>query len=100
MVALGRALMSQPKAILLDEPTIGLAPMLVKAVFETIKTIRNRFGTAICIIEHNVEGVLSIADRAYVLALGKIAYSGNPTGVINSGILERVFVGRSFDDGS
>jgi ABC-type branched-subunit amino acid transport system ATPase component len=67
--------------------------MLVKAVFEQIKAIRDELATAFCIVEHNVQGVLSIADRAYVIAVGKVVYSGEAQGLAGSGILERVLFG-------
>lgn len=75
MVALGRAMISNPKLLILDEPSLGLAPMLVQAVFEKIKEANER-GTTILLIEQNVQHSLSMADRAYVLENGRILKTG------------------------
>ena len=72
MLALGRALMLRPEVLLLDEPSLGLSPKAVKKSFETIKNISTQFRTSILIVEQNVKSVLEIADRAYVLRLGKV----------------------------
>ncbi|MBQ3423765.1 MAG: ABC transporter ATP-binding protein [Clostridia bacterium] len=75
MLAIGRALMSQPKLLLLDEPSMGLAPNLVLMIFDLIESI-NRQGTTILLIEQNANMALSVADRAYVLETGSIAIEG------------------------
>jgi len=75
MLAMGRALMSSPKLLLLDEPSMGLAPMLVEKIFEIIVDI-NKSGTTIMLVEQNANMALSIADRAYVLETGEIVLSG------------------------
>lgn len=72
MLALGRALMLRPEVLLLDEPSLGLSPKAVKKSFWTIKNISTQFRTSILIVEQNVKSVLEIADRAYVLRLGKV----------------------------
>ena len=75
MLAMGRALMSHPKLMMLDEPSMGLAPILVSQVFDMIKHL-NETGTTILLVEQNAEKALSIADRAYVMEIGEITLSG------------------------
>ena len=75
MLAMGRALMSRPKLLMLDEPSMGLAPILVQQIFDIIKEL-HRSGTTILLVEQNAEMALNIADRAYVLESGKIKLSG------------------------
>jgi branched-chain amino acid transport system ATP-binding protein len=76
MLAMGRALMARPKLLLLDEPSMGLAPLLVKTIFRIIEEI-NKSGTTILLVEQNANMALSIADRAYVIETGKIVLSGS-----------------------
>lgn len=76
MLAIGRALMGNPKLLLLDEPSLGLAPLIVKGIFEIIKEIRAD-GTTVLIVEQNALQTLKIADYAYVLEVGKIRMEGN-----------------------
>ena len=92
MVAIARGLITDPKILLLDEPSLGLSPKIVKEVFAKIKEINERRGTAIMIVEHNLHSVLAIVDRAYLLDKGKIVIEDGPQNIIDSGILERVFV--------
>jgi len=94
MLAIARGLISDPKVLLLDEPSLGLAPKVVKEVFAKIKEINERRQTAIMIVEHNLHSVLSIVDRAYLLDKGKIVVEDIPDEIINSGILEKVFLGK------
>ena len=75
MLAMGRGLMSRPRLLLLDEPSLGLAPKLVHVVFEAVREI-NRQGTTILLVEQNAYGALQIADRGYVLENGEIVLSG------------------------
>lgn len=75
MLAVGRALMSQPTLLLLDEPSLGLAPLLVKEIFNVVKRIRDR-GVTVLLVEQNAHMALEVADRAYVLETGKIVMSG------------------------
>mgnify|MGYP000355691572 CR=1 FL=1 len=75
MLAMGRALMSRPRLLLLDEPSMGLAPLLVKEIFNIIKEI-NESGTTVLLVEQNANMALSIADKAYVLETGRIALAG------------------------
>jgi len=76
MLAMGRALMSKPRIILMDEPSMGLSPLLVSEIFDIIKVI-NESGTTVLLVEQNAKKALSIADRAYVLETGKITLSGD-----------------------
>ena len=95
MLALGRGLMADPDLLLLDEPTLGLAPIVVTEVFEKVHEISERLSTTIMVVEHNIKGVLDIADRAYVLDKGTIAHEGTPQSVRDSTILTDVFLGRA-----
>ena len=94
LLSIARGLMTEPKILLLDEPTLGLAPKVVKEVFEKIKEINERSGTAIMLVEHNLKSVLEIVNRAYVLNHGKIIKEDSPANIIASGILEKVFTGK------
>jgi len=76
MLAMGRALMSNPSVLLLDEPSMGLAPILVEQIFDIIREL-NKQGTTILLVEQNAQAALQVADRAYVLETGKITISGN-----------------------
>ncbi|MFO7273920.1 MAG: ABC transporter ATP-binding protein [Bacillota bacterium] len=76
MLAIGRALMAEPRLLLLDEPSLGLAPMLVREIFATIKEINERDGVTILLVEQNAHQALQIADRAYVLETGRVVLSG------------------------
>ena len=94
MLALGRGLMAGPEALLLDEPTLGLAPIVVKEVFQKVAEINQRLNTTIFVVEHNIKGVLDIANRAYVLDKGRVVHSGTPQSVRETNILTDVFLGR------
>ena len=95
MLALGRGLMAAPQMLLLDEPTLGLAPIVVKEVFAKVSEINRRLGTTTLIVEHNIKGVLDIVDRAYVLDRGSVVHDGDPRTVRESGILTEVFLGAA-----
>ena len=94
LLSIARGLMTQPKLLLLDEPTLGLSPKVVKEIFETIKTINKNHKTAIIVVEHNLHSLLPITDRAYVLVHGKIVASDTGPNIAKSDILERVFMGK------
>ena len=83
MLAMGRALMSRPKLLMLDEPSMGLAPILVEQIFKIIQTLHEA-GTTILLVEQNAQATLSIADRGYVLETGKIVTSGTGTELLAS----------------
>ncbi|MEG0095738.1 MAG: ABC transporter ATP-binding protein, partial [Erysipelotrichaceae bacterium] len=92
MLAMGRALMSKPKLLLLDEPSMGLAPILVKEIFSIIKDIKAQ-GTTVLLVEQNARMALSIADRAYVLETGKIVLSGSGSELSLSEDIQKAYLG-------
>lgn len=94
MLALARGLMIDPKVLLLDEPSLGLAPIIVKEVFQKIKEINEKRKTAIIVVEHNIKSLLEITQRAYVLDKGKVVVSDTPQNIIESNVLEKVFLGN------
>jgi len=94
MVALARGIIIKPKLLLLDEPSLGLAPKIVKEVFIKIKEINERHKTAIIIVEHNLKSLLEIVHRAYILDKGKVIKEGEPKELMKSDILEKVFLGK------
>ncbi|MBQ3180254.1 MAG: ABC transporter ATP-binding protein [Firmicutes bacterium] len=93
MMAMGRALMSKPRIILMDEPSMGLSPLFVSEIFEIIKEI-SREGVTVLIVEQNAKKVLSIADRAYVLETGKIVLEGNAADLINDDSVKKAYLGE------
>jgi branched-chain amino acid transport system ATP-binding protein len=93
MVAIGRALMSRPRLLLMDEPSMGLAPALVQQNFTIIKQVHEA-GVAILMVEQNATMALSIADRGYVLATGEIVLSGSAESLLRSDDLKRAYLGR------
>ena len=95
VLALARALMTEPKALLLDEPSLGLAPKVIKEVFAHIRAINEERGAAIMVVEHNMMSLLEIAQRAYVLDKGKVVAVDSATSLVESDILERVFMGTA-----
>jgi branched-chain amino acid transport system ATP-binding protein len=92
MVAIGRGLMSLPKLLMFDEPSLGLAPILVREVFNVIKRIREA-GTTVLIVEQNTKQTLSIADRAYVLETGKITLQGTGQALLNDEHVKKAYLG-------
>jgi len=92
MLAMGRALMSRPRILLLDEPSMGLAPLLVKEIFEIIKDI-NKNGTTILLIEQNANMALSVAGRAYVIENGEITLSGTGAELAKSDEIRKAYLG-------
>ena len=92
MLAMGRALMSKPKILLLDEPSMGLSPLLVKEIFNIIKEI-NEQGTSILLVEQNAKMALAIADRAYVLETGKIVMTGTGEELLKSEDIKKAYLG-------
>jgi branched-chain amino acid transport system ATP-binding protein len=93
MVAMGRALMSQPKLLLMDEPSMGLAPVLVERSFEIIKQV-NDAGVAMLVVEQNANVSLSIADRGYVLSTGRIVLEGKAADLLEDEGLRKAYLGR------
>jgi len=92
MLAIGRALMSQPKVLLLDEPSLGLAPILVDTIFEVIREI-NKEGTTILLIEQNASKALQVANRGYVLETGQIVKEGSAKELLESPDVQRAYLG-------
>ncbi len=93
MLAIGRALMANPRMLLLDEPSMGLAPVLVEQIFETIRDI-NRQGTTILLVEQNAAMALSIAHRGYVLETGAIALAGTAPELMENPAVRRAYLGE------
>lgn len=93
MLAMGRALMSKPKIIVMDEPSMGLSPIFVSNIFDIIQTIRET-GTTVLLVEQNAKKALSIADRAYVLETGKISLSGKVSDLINDASVKKAYLGE------
>ncbi len=92
MLAMGRGLMSRPKLMMLDEPSMGLAPILVEQVFDIIRSL-HRAGTTILLVEQNAKMALSIADRAYVLETGRITLSGTGDELAQSDAVKKAYLG-------
>ena len=93
MLAMGRALMSRPKIILMDEPSMWLSPLLVSEVFDIIREI-NAAGTTVLVVEQNARKVLSIADRAYVLETGNIVLEGNAKDLLSDDSVKKAYLGE------
>ena len=92
MLALARALMLDPTLLLLDEPTAGLAPMMIESVFERISSIK-KSGVAVMLIEQNARAALQISDRGYVLAAGRNQFHGNGEDLANNSEIARLYLG-------
>ena len=93
MLAMGRALMSSPKLLMLDEPSMGLAPILVEQIFEIIQSL-HKAGTTILLVEQNAQMALSIADRAYVLETGRISLSGPAAELLTNDSVRKAYLGE------
>ena len=93
MLAMGRALMSHPKIILMDEPSMGLSPLYVTEIFDIIRSV-NESGTTVLLVEQNAKKALSIANRAYVLETGKISLSGKASDLINDASVKKAYLGE------
>ena len=92
MLAMGRALMSKPELLMLDEPSMGLAPLLVEKIFDIIKEL-NDAGTTILLVEQNAQMALSVADRGYVLETGKIVTSAKASDLLNNDAVKKAYLG-------
>lgn len=92
MLAMGRALMSHPKLLMLDEPSMGLAPILVEQIFEIIQNL-HKAGTTILLVEQNAQAALSVADRGYVLETGKIVTTGTGAELLSSPAIKKAYLG-------
>jgi branched-chain amino acid transport system ATP-binding protein len=92
MLAIGRALMSDPKVLMLDEPSLGLAPILARSVLRTVREIANR-GTAVLLVEQNARQALAIADKAYVIEVGRIVLQGEAATLARDERVQRAYLG-------
>jgi branched-chain amino acid transport system ATP-binding protein len=95
MVAIGRAMMSRPKLLLLDEPSLGLAPLVVSGILQTIRLLRER-GTTILLVEQNAKAALRVADRGYVLETGRIILEGETEDLLNNKEVQRAYLGKEY----
>ncbi len=93
MLAMGRALMSRPKIIVMDEPSMGLSPILINEIFDIIQTV-SASGTTVLLVEQNAKKALSIADRAYVLETGKIVLEGDAKKLMNDDSIKKAYLGE------
>jgi branched-chain amino acid transport system ATP-binding protein len=92
MLAMGRALMANPRLLLLDEPSLGLAPLVVRALFQTIRDINHR-GTTIFLVEQNASQALHVAHRGYVMETGQIVFSDSSANLLNSEKVKQAYLG-------
>jgi branched-chain amino acid transport system ATP-binding protein len=92
MLAIARGLMSRPKLLMLDEPSLGIAPKLVTRIFETIQTIRSS-GLTILLVEQHVQEAMEISDQAYILQTGNVALEGQPQELLNSDLVRKTYLG-------
>ena len=92
MCAIARALMSNPKMLLMDEPSAGLAPVIVQQVFELVRQIRQK-GFTVLIVEQNIQQVLKVVDRAYLLEVGSIKASGSASELLGSEEIRKAYIG-------
>ena len=97
MLAVGRALMSRPKLLLLDEPSMGLAPIVAREIFAAIKALRDE-GTTILLVEQNARAALAIANRGYVLEVGMIVAEGNSEDLLASKEIVRAYLGKDYKE--
>ena len=95
MLAIGRALMAQPKLLMMDEPSLGIAPLIVKNIFQTIVTLRGN-GVTILLIEQNARAALGIADRGYVLETGRIVLEGTSQDLLDNHDVQRAYLGKNY----
>lgn len=93
MLAMGRALMSHPRIILMDEPSMGLSPIFVNEIFDIIQEV-SASGTTVLLVEQNAKKALSISDRAYVLETGKIVLEGNADELLNNDSIKKAYLGE------
>ncbi|MFH1090692.1 MAG: ABC transporter ATP-binding protein [Pseudomonadota bacterium] len=97
MLAIGRGLMGRPKLLLLDEPSLGLAPLVVDEIFHIIATLKKQ-GTTVLLVEQNARGALVVSDRAYVLETGRLTLSGPAAELLGDQEVKRAFLGRDYRD--
>lgn len=95
MLAIARGVMSEPELLLLDEPSLGLAPLIAKDVLELVRNLRAEFGTTVLLIEQNVTASLKVADRGYVISHGEIVKSGNSKDLLNDPEVKEAYLGHT-----
>ncbi len=95
MVAIGRTMMARPKLLLLDEPSLGLAPKVVSGIFKAVRLLRSR-GTTILLVEQNAKAALKVADRGYVLETGRIIMEGETEDLLNNKEVQRAYLGKEY----
>jgi branched-chain amino acid transport system ATP-binding protein len=93
MLALGRALMSRPRLLLLDEPSLGLAPLVVREVFQVVRELNEREGVTVLVVEQDARIALSISSRAYVLEVGRVALAGSSRELQGADSVRRSYLG-------
>ena len=93
MLAMGRAIMSHPDIILMDEPSMGLSPILVNEIFDIIQSV-NKDGVTVLVVEQNAKKALSVADRAYVMETGKIIKEGKASDLLNDDSIQKAYLGE------
>jgi branched-chain amino acid transport system ATP-binding protein len=94
MLAIGRALMARPKLLLLDEPSMGLAPLVVQEIFSVIEKLRSQEGTTVLLVEQNAKAALKMADRAYVLETGRVILEGTASELLENKEVQRAYLGK------
>ncbi len=94
MLAIGRALMAKPKILLLDEPSMGLAPLVVQEIFSVIENLRRERGTTVLLVEQNAKAALKMADRGYVLETGKVVLEGTASELLENNEVQRAYLGK------
>jgi branched-chain amino acid transport system ATP-binding protein len=94
MLAIGRALMAKPRLLLLDEPSMGLAPLVVQEIFRVVETLRQEAGTTVLLVEQNAKAALKLADRGYVLETGKVILEGIASELLENKDVQRAYLGQ------
>jgi branched-chain amino acid transport system ATP-binding protein len=94
MLAIGRALMAKPALLLLDEPSMGLAPLIVQEIFDVINNLRKENGTTVLLVEQNAKAALKMADRGYVMETGKVILEGLATDLLENKEVQRAYLGK------
>jgi branched-chain amino acid transport system ATP-binding protein len=94
MLAMGRALMAKPRLMLLDEPSMGLAPLVVQEIFAVIERLRQAEGTTVLLVEQNAKAALKMADRGYVLETGKVILEGPAAELLENKEVQRAYLGK------
>lgn len=94
MLAIGRAMMANPKVLLLDEPSMGLAPLVVQEIFRVLERLRSETGLTILLVEQNAKAALKLADRGYVLETGKVIIEGSAGDLLENADVKRAYLGK------